>query len=196
MGPCRERHSRTSRHEVHRQSMKPTELPPHLWPACRRVMLRHAASLARDMLDYAEDSRLRVNRATLESIEHRALGELAAGADTIEKAAADLRLMPPAIVASSQERSKFSVQLRTPSRLWKVLGARRACRRAHGGSAAHAPSVRLRAAGSIVTDRAPPTEARHQLSGCGRDFNRWHRRFQGVCAIVITLRARWLRDGR
>ncbi len=92
--------------------MKPTELPPHLWPPCRRVMLRHAAALAREMLDYAEDTGLRVNRATLESIEHRALEELAAGADTIEKAAADLRLMPSEIVASSQERSKFSAQLR------------------------------------------------------------------------------------
>lgn len=95
--------------------MKPTELPPHLWPACRRVMLRHAAALARDMLDYADNIRLTVNRATLESIEHRALGELAARADTIEKAAADTHLMPREIIAALQERSKFSAQLRQMS---------------------------------------------------------------------------------
>ena len=43
-------------------SVKPTELLPHLRPACRRVMLRHTAALARDMLDYADDIRLRASK--------------------------------------------------------------------------------------------------------------------------------------
>lgn len=104
--------------------MKPTELTPQLWPACRRVMLRHAAALARDMLDYADDTRLRVTPAMLESIEHSALGELAAAGDTIEKAAADMRLMPREIVAAVQKRPTFRAQLQQMSLIIRAGAAR------------------------------------------------------------------------
>ncbi len=100
--------------------MKPTELPAHLWPACRRVMLRHAAALARDLLDHADDTGLRVNRRMLETIERRALGELAAGADTIEKAKADLRILPPEVLAGLQTRPKLRVQLRQMSEIMRA----------------------------------------------------------------------------
>src|SRR5690348_1551274 len=64
-------------------SMKPSELPRHLWPACRRVMLRQAAAMARDLLDHADDLQLEVSRARVEHIERSALHELAAAGDTI-----------------------------------------------------------------------------------------------------------------
>ena len=92
--------------------MTPTELPRHLWPACRRVMLRQAAAMARDMLDYADDLRLQVSRARLERIERSALHELADAADTIADAEADLRRLPPEMATLLQQRSKLGAQLR------------------------------------------------------------------------------------
>ena len=92
--------------------MKPTELPRYLWPVCRRVMLRQAAAMARDMLDHADDLKLRVNRARIEHVERGALGELAAGTDTIKNAVSDLRRLPPEMAAILQERAALSAQLR------------------------------------------------------------------------------------
>ncbi len=76
-------------------------------------MLRRVAVLARDMLDRADDLGLSVSRLMLESIERRASAEL--GADTMEKARADLRALPPEIMASLQTRAKVRVQLRQMS---------------------------------------------------------------------------------
>jgi hypothetical protein len=103
--------------------MKPTELPQHLWPACRRVMLRHAAAMARDMLDHADDLRLRVSRTRLERIERSALHELAA-ADTIADAEADLRRLPPEMAALLQQRATLGAQLRQMFHIMQSHAAR------------------------------------------------------------------------
>jgi hypothetical protein len=92
--------------------MKPTELPRRLWPACRRVMLRQAAAMARDMLDHADDLALRIDRARVEHVERGTLGELAAGGDTIAQAAADMRRLPAEMAALLQERAALGAQLR------------------------------------------------------------------------------------
>jgi hypothetical protein len=105
--------------------MKPSELSPHLWPACRRVMLRQAAAMARDLLDHAEDLRLSVDRAKIERVERGALGELAAAADTIENAVADLRRLPPEMAAVLGERAALGAQLRRMLRLMRSPAARR-----------------------------------------------------------------------
>jgi hypothetical protein len=105
--------------------MKPTELPRHLWPACRRVMLRQAAAMARDMLDHADDLTLSVDRARIEHVERAALGELAAAADTIENAVSDLRRLPPEMAAVLQERAALCAQLRRMFRLMRRPAARR-----------------------------------------------------------------------
>ncbi|HKW53157.1 MAG TPA: hypothetical protein VJO12_05650 [Stellaceae bacterium] len=103
--------------------MKPTELPRHLWPACRRVMLRHAAAMARDLLDHADDLRLRVRRARIEHIERSALGELAAAGDTIADAAADMRRLPPEMAGVLHERAALAAQLRQMFRIMRTQSA-------------------------------------------------------------------------
>jgi len=105
--------------------MKPTELSPHLWPACRRVMLRQAAAMARDLLDHADDLKLSVDRARIEHVERGALGELAAAVDTIENAVSDLRRLPPEMAALLQERAALGAQLRQMFRLMRSPAARR-----------------------------------------------------------------------
>ena len=105
--------------------MRPIELPRPLWPACRRVMLRQAAAMARDMLDHADDLALRVDRARLEHVERGALGELAADADTIAKAAADLRRLPPEMAVLLQERAALGAQLRHMFRIIRTQSAQR-----------------------------------------------------------------------
>lgn len=77
--------------------MTPGELPPHLQPLYRRVLLRHAADMARAMLNHADDRRLAVDRGPLERLEHQALSELARAGDTIAGARADEARMPPEI---------------------------------------------------------------------------------------------------
>jgi hypothetical protein len=105
--------------------MKPTELPQHLWPACRRVMLRQAAAMARDLLDHADDLKLSVARARIEHVERGALGELAAGVDTIKNAASDLRRLPPEMAAVLRERAAVSAQLRQMFHLMRTHAAQR-----------------------------------------------------------------------
>ena len=104
--------------------MKPVDLPRHLWPVCRRVMLRQAAAMARDMLDHADDLRLRVSRARLERIERGALHELAAAADTIAAAAADLRRLPPEMAVLLHERATLGTQLGQMFRIMRSHAAR------------------------------------------------------------------------
>jgi hypothetical protein len=108
--------------------MKPTELPAHLWPACRRVMLRQAAAMARDLVDLADDLDLNVARARIEHVEHAALGELAAGIDTIENAAGDLRSLPPELSAGRRERAAVGAQLRQMSLMMRVAATRQRIR--------------------------------------------------------------------
>jgi hypothetical protein len=104
--------------------MKPTDLPRHLWPACRRVMLRQAAAMARDMLDHADDLRLRVSRTRLEHIERSALHELAAARDTVADAPADLRRLPPEMAVLLQQRTRLGVQLRQMFHIMRSRAAR------------------------------------------------------------------------
>lgn len=105
--------------------MKPTALPRHLWPVCRRVMLRQGAGMARDLLDQAEDLRLRVSRAELEDLERDALHELALAADTIPDAVADLRRLPPEMAVLLMQRTELGTQLGQMLRIMRTNAARR-----------------------------------------------------------------------
>jgi|SRR5690348_12474688 len=104
--------------------MQPSDLPPHLWPACRRVMLRQAAAMARDLLDHADDLELQVSRTRVEEIERSALHELAADGDTIAAAEADLRQLPPGIAVLLQQRTALGAQLSQMFRIMRSHAAR------------------------------------------------------------------------
>ena len=104
--------------------MKPSDLPPHLWPVCRRVMLRQAAAMARDMLDHADDLALQVSRTRVEEIERGALHELAAEGDTIADAEADLRQLPPGMAVLLQQRTALGAQLSQMFRIMRSHAAR------------------------------------------------------------------------
>ena len=104
--------------------MQPSELPRHLWPACRRVMLRQAAAMARDMLDHADDLDLEVRRAWVEQIERNALHELADAHDTVADADTDLRRLPPEMAALLQQRSTLGAQLGQMFRIMRSRAAR------------------------------------------------------------------------
>jgi hypothetical protein len=104
--------------------MQPNELPRHLWPACRRVMLRQAAAMARDLLDHADDLQLAVSRTRVEDIERSALHELAAAGDTIAAAEADLRRLPPEIAVLLQQRTALRAQLRQMFHIMRSHAAR------------------------------------------------------------------------
>lgn len=108
-----------------RFAVKPTALPRHLWPVCRRVMLRQAAGMARDLLDQAEDLRLRVSRVELEDLERAALHELGAAADTIADADADLRRLPPETAVLLEQRAALGTQLGQMLRIMRTNAARR-----------------------------------------------------------------------
>ena len=104
--------------------MQPTELPRHLWPTCRRVMLRQAAAMARDMLDHADDLQLEVSRTRVEHIERSALHELAVAGDTVADADADLRRLPPEMAVLLQQRTALGAQLRQMFRIMQSHAAR------------------------------------------------------------------------